>query len=254
MMEKPLVLADEIPKFKNFQNQTPGLNVFCNNHYEECENLINATEIMQELNMYPNFIDIDFAKHRGSDIKIGRYVDDNYKLWGYEGHHMVYIVSKLLSAEDSQDFLSFKGKHAFSQGPNGHVSWVCERTVLPSGCVVILRTSTDGSTKEWPATKLLKNGQRKRQAICRLRDGLSLKLIFGSSASEEFKSSDEFALLTSHNTKYFGWVKSNPLKSHIQKFLTSSLNSNENLATNLIISKRLRDMTLYTYSSQMNVL
>lgn len=253
MVEKPACTRCQINGLVRLSSGFNLENIWINNHYADCNNLEVAIDFIKSRNYDCHKIVIDFCKNRANDVINGRYIDEDFMLWGYEGFHMLHIVTQLIRERDARDFIEMQGKFKYFKGNDSQISWIIEHGKLASGLEILLRTSTDGSIFEPTFKKgILKQNQRLRRANVVLKDGTQLFLKFGESREKQFAPSQEYCFgwqigETHNKTEY--WQKDSPLKKHIERFVQGAKNS-ANLSSfyhALQLTKRLSDMTAISY-------
>jgi hypothetical protein len=224
MIEKPLCSKEQLNEFDFFKVSHPlkVRNVCINNHYIDCENLKNASSFLRENNFSCRKISIDFCKDRLPDVVTGRYIDEDFMIWGYEGFHMLHIAAQLiLNKEEVEAFINMQGRFRYFKGNDKQISWVAEYGKLETGLVVLLRTATDGSVFSPTFQKsILKRQQRMRRVNASLNNGIGLSLTFAESRSRGFSAEQDYYFgWQSCQEKHGYWKHDNPLKKHIENFL-----------------------------------
>jgi len=252
MIEKPACKRQQISQLWQVSHKLRLSNIWINNHYAECINLGLARDFLNTNHFSPKKIVIDFCKNRANDVSNGRYIDEDFMLWGYEGFHMLYIASKLLSTPDADDFLNMRGEFKYFKGDHNQISWVVEYGKLASNVKILLRTSTDGSIFS-PSFRrgILKNNQRVRQVIIYLENKTKLRLIFSQSKELQFEPSKEYCFSwesSGNENKYQIWQEDNPLKKHIKKFIESTnVSAKSTFSEGIKLTERLAHMTERCY-------
>ena len=255
MIEKPACKREQVSQLLQATHNLTLENIWINNHYSECINLEIAINLLRKNAFRLKKIVIDFCKNRSTDIAIGRYIDEDFMLWGYEGFHMLYIVTQLISTTDANDFINMQGEFKYFKGNDSQISWVGEYGKLRSGLKILLRTSTDGSTFLQGFSKgILRANQRSRQVSILLEDGTNLRLIFSESREVQFEPSQEYCFSwqrADKGNKYEVWQEDNPLKKHIKRFIEGvNISSESTLRHGLKLTERLSHMAERTYSGK----
>jgi hypothetical protein len=256
MVEKPACRTDQVNSLFQFRKELVLENVWVNNHYDDCQNLKDASAFLKLSNSRCRKIVIDFCKDRAVDVANGRFVDKDLMIWGYEGFHMLNIAIKLMSDENAKDFIEMQGTFKYFKGLNNQISWVAEHGVLASGLTVLMRTTTDGSIF-YPSLKrrFLKKKQRLRRVTVHLENGVCLFLIFGEHKKRKFEAAQDYCFGwhdQSNNEKYEFWRRENPLSKHVSRFLEQEgdlISKANNFSYALDLTKRLSYMAAKTYST-----
>ena len=219
MIEKPLCHGSDLQPFAELLGNV-GATVWVNNHYQECTNLKKAREYVGSQSSKITEISIQFAKNRSEDVNRGRFVDEALGAWGYEGFHMVYLASQLLSPADAQAFLNLDGQFRRSGSETRRVGYVMEAGRLPSGVRTELLTSTNGLCRDDEKWISLVPGQRKREVNISLENGTHIRLLFGADRHTPNGAGSDFGFYVSDRTgAKTDWTSENPLRRHLEKFL-----------------------------------
>ncbi|MCC3407953.1 MAG: Gfo/Idh/MocA family oxidoreductase [Microcoleus sp. PH2017_10_PVI_O_A] len=255
MIEKPACKREQISKLLQVSHNLRLENIWINNHYADCINLELAKSFLNKNHFVPKKIVIDFCKNRSNDVSQGRYIDQDFMLWGYEGFHMLYIATQLISTTDADEFINMQGEFNYFQGNYSQISWVVEYGKLASGLKTLLRTSTDGSTFFQGFRKgVLKANQRSRQVNILLENSTNLRLIFSESREVQFEPSQEYCFSwqsADNGRKYELWQEDNPLKKHLKRFLEdTNISAKSTLSQGLKLTERLSHMTERAYSGK----
>ncbi|OUL33330.1 oxidoreductase [Nostoc sp. T09] len=99
LVEKPICLFSEISDFKKKLLDFQGKITVNENYASSIIKDIVKKSAIQDLHITPKKIVVEFTKNRELDFIKGRFIDNDLGALGYEGSHMVALVSALL-AED----------------------------------------------------------------------------------------------------------------------------------------------------------
>lgn len=92
--EKPVCTVAQIPQFREIMKRSKG-RVVVNENYLSSDTTKKIMDIVLEKNLILETIKIEMSKHRGADVKNGRYIDP-MGAFSYEGTHMYTILHYLL--------------------------------------------------------------------------------------------------------------------------------------------------------------
>ena len=91
-----------------------------------------------------DLIRIEFSKDRRPDIDAGRFVDSHFGVLGYEWSHILTIIQQLLGKDEWATYRDLSSDLQATFDQVQFVSELEERTVLPSGTKIELRSSMRG--------------------------------------------------------------------------------------------------------------
>ena len=145
IVEKPACLSFEVTPFQALLKKHREAHVLINKQYADS---LAVREMVHALKRYEvahvDLIRIEFSKDRRPDIDAGRFVDSHYGLLGYEWSHMLAIIQTLLGKDD---WATYRGMSSDLRPTFNQVQFVSEleeRTALPSGTKLELRSSMLG--------------------------------------------------------------------------------------------------------------
>ena len=246
MLEKPVCAPNDYYWFRNSMESGALKNVWVNNHYIECNNTHLMNQIIKK-NSGRVFLEVGFYKNRLLDNAAGRFIDTDYYVWGYEGFHMLTIAAMLLPSVDSLAYLDRIGDIHYKCGEESDISWVIEDCTLESGNRILLKSSTNGADLT-NTTELMHyyDQRRSRKVLVSFPETQEdYNLIFGHALND--KTLPGFHYSIEGSCLYHAVQEENPLRKHIEKFLTFSLNEYSSIDFGLKITRRLMHMAKCTY-------
>jgi len=246
MLEKPVCSPKDFHWFQQNMHKNVFRRIWINNHYVECSNIHRLRKILHSRNK-KKCIEIGFYKNRASDNIAGRFVDNDYLVWGYEGFHMLTIAAMLLPTEEASKYLDTRGHSSYRHEALSDISWAFEEFALESGDKILLKTSTNGrDMTDMNMPKLYSGLQRARKVFVSISDEQeTYELEFGHDPFEHTQPGPCYSI--SGSTINTVMSEENPLLIHIEKFLKSSLDEYSSLEFGIQVTKRLMRMAECTY-------
>ena len=145
IVEKPACLSFEVNPFQALLKQCREARVLINRQYADSRAV---GEMVNALKRYDveqvDQIRIEFSKDRRPDIEAGRFVDSHFGVLGYEWSHILTIIQQLLGKDEWATYRDTSSELRATFDPVQFVSELEERTVLPSGTKLVLRSSMLG--------------------------------------------------------------------------------------------------------------
>lgn len=226
MVEKPLAYEHEMEKFRLLAQSSQQHYLCINNHYEDC---IILQKALQEINSPIKAIQLEFCKNRSSDIARGRFVDNYFHVWGYEGFHILYLLSFFLQETSLKEYDLQKTVKSFYFDTSSISSWtVAESTV--NNINITIRLSTNGISFDENSAFLQPN-QRKRRISIELENGGKIIIGFGESCDNAYQASQEYWIKVYNANEqliFLEQLRDNPLKTHIQGFINGEKKCTKN--------------------------
>ncbi|MYD30330.1 MAG: hypothetical protein F4X01_01780 [Nitrospira sp. SB0661_bin_20] len=151
IVEKPACLSFEVDLFRTLLKKHREARVLINRQYADSHAV---RELVHALKRYDvahiDLIRIEFSKDRRPDIDAGRFVDSHFGVLGYEWSHILTIIQQLLGEDDWATYCDLSPELQATFDDVQFVSELEERTALPSGTTIRLRSSMLGKY-EFPA-------------------------------------------------------------------------------------------------------
>ena len=145
IVEKPACLSFEVDVFQALLKKYREARVLINRQYADSRAV---REIVNALKRYDlahvDLIRIEFSKDRRPDIDAGRFVDSHFGVLGYEWSHILTIIQQLLGQDDWATYRDLSSELQATFDEVQFVSELEERSVLPSGTTIQLRSSMLG--------------------------------------------------------------------------------------------------------------
>ncbi len=151
IVEKPICHFFQINTLKKVLENFPG-KIVVNENYVSSNVTKNVREISTSLNLKPTRIISEMSKNRTADIRKGRFLDQEFFAFGYEGSHM---ITNILELGEEYFPAEIKNPHYGDMHitmPNGKICLpkqgrVEKKYISKSGAEVILYTSMAGDIK-----------------------------------------------------------------------------------------------------------
>ena len=145
IVEKPACLSFEVTAFQALLKKHRKARVLINRQYAESRAVREMGKALKRYDVeHVDLIRIEFSKDRRPDIEAGRFVDSHFGVLGYEWSHVLTIIQQLLGKDEWTTFRNTPSDLQATFDPVQFVSELEERTVLPSGTKLVLRSSMLG--------------------------------------------------------------------------------------------------------------
>ncbi len=145
IVEKPACLSFEVTPFQALLRKYREARVLINRQYADSRAVREMVSTLKRYDVaHIDLIRIEFSKDRRPDIDAGRFVDSHFGVLGYEWSHILTIIQQLLGKDE---WATYRDLSSDLQATFDHVQFVSEleeRTVLPSGTKIELRSSMRG--------------------------------------------------------------------------------------------------------------
>lgn len=96
ILEKPPCLPHETDNMLSLVNKYPKSKIVVNERYISSYVTLEVKKLVEELDLVQPEIEVEFSKNRIKDILEGRFLDYELGVLGYEGPHMVSLVSGVI--------------------------------------------------------------------------------------------------------------------------------------------------------------
>lgn len=145
IVEKPACLSFEVNPFRALLTEYPEARVLINRQYADSRAVRELVNALKRYDVeHADLIRIEFSKDRRPDIQAGRFVDSHFGVLGYEWSHILTIIQQLLGKDAWTAYRDTPSDLQATFDPVQFVSELEERTVLPSGTKLALRSSMLG--------------------------------------------------------------------------------------------------------------
>ncbi len=145
IVEKPACLSAEVAPFQALLKQYRESRVLINRQYADSRAVREMVNAFKRYDVeHADLIRIEFSKDRRPDIEAGRFVDSHFGVLGYEWSHILTITQQLLGKDQWTTYRDTPSDLQATFDPVQFVSELEERTVLPSGTKLVLRSSMLG--------------------------------------------------------------------------------------------------------------
>ena len=146
IVEKPACLSFEVNPFQALLEKYCEARVLINRQYADSRAVREMVNALKRYDVeHIDLIRIEFSKDRRPDIDAGRFVDSHFGVLGYEWSHILTIIQQLLGQDGWAAYRDLPSK---LQATFDHVQFISEleeRSVLPSGTKIELRSSMLGN-------------------------------------------------------------------------------------------------------------
>lgn len=145
IVEKPACLSFQVDPFQALLEKYGEARVLSNRQYADSRAVREMVHALKRYDVeHIDLIRIEFSKDRRPDIDAGRFVDSHFGVLGYEWSHILTIIQQLLGQDG---WAAYRAMPSELQATFDDVQFVAEleeRSVLPSGTKVELRSSMLG--------------------------------------------------------------------------------------------------------------
>lgn len=150
LVEKPICLFSEIPRLTKILANFPGKITVNENYASSIIKDMVQKIAFQDLQIHPQKIVVEFTKNRELDFTRGRFIDNELGALGYEGSHMVTLISELLEEfiphnilqTTFSDFIFRSSQQCLDNQGSAYIHYK-----TPSGVEIELYTSMMGKIK-----------------------------------------------------------------------------------------------------------
>ncbi|MCY4133151.1 MAG: Gfo/Idh/MocA family oxidoreductase [Nitrospira sp.] len=145
IVEKPACLSFEVNAFRALLKKHREARVLINRQYADSRAVREMVHALKRYDVkHADLIRIEFSKDRRPDIDAGRFVDSHFGVLGYEWSHILTIIQQLLGENEWATYRDTPSDLRATFDPVQFISEFEERTVLPSGTKLVLRSSMLG--------------------------------------------------------------------------------------------------------------
>ena len=145
IVEKPACLSFEVNAFRALLKKHREARVLINRQYADSRAVREMVHALKRYDVkHADLIRIEFSKDRRPDIDAGRFVDSHFGVLGYEWSHILTIIQQLLGENEWATYRDTPSDLRATFDPVQFISELEERTVLPSGTKLVLRSSMLG--------------------------------------------------------------------------------------------------------------
>ena len=145
IVEKPACLSFEVDPFHALLKNYCEARVLINRQYADSRAVMEMVNALKRYDVaHVDLIRIEFSKDRRPDIDAGRFVDSHFGVLGYEWSHILTILQQLLGPDDWATYRDRSSELQATFDGLQFVSELEERSVLPAGTKIRLRSSMLG--------------------------------------------------------------------------------------------------------------